>query len=60
MQALGWGFPAERFAWAAVELVGDGGQVIGAWTDRSGGLARSPGAGREDGTRARGAVGAVW
>lgn len=30
MQALGWGFPAERFAWAAVELVGDGGQVLGA------------------------------
>lgn len=29
MQALGWGFPAERSAWAAVELVGDGGQVGG-------------------------------
>ncbi|GAB7030114.1 hypothetical protein JCM4914_15750 [Streptomyces platensis subsp. malvinus] len=24
MQALGWGFPAERFAWAAVEFGGDG------------------------------------
>jgi hypothetical protein len=24
MQMLGWEFPAERFAWAAVELGGDG------------------------------------
>lgn len=28
MQALGWGFPAERFACAAVEFGGDGGQVV--------------------------------
>lgn len=30
MQTLGWGFPAERFAWAAVELGGDGVQVLAA------------------------------
>ncbi len=29
MQALGWGFPAERFAWAAIELVCDGDEVLG-------------------------------
>jgi len=29
-QALGWGVPAERFAWAAVELGGDRGEVVGA------------------------------
>src|SRR5215208_7729412 len=23
MQTLGWGFPAQRFAWSAVELLGD-------------------------------------
>src|SRR3954465_858931 len=23
MQALGWGFPAQRFAWSTVELLGD-------------------------------------
>ncbi|MCX4461425.1 hypothetical protein OOK58_01770 [Streptomyces sp. NBC_01728] len=28
MQALGWGFPAERFAWLAVELGGDGVEVL--------------------------------
>lgn len=27
MQALDWGFPVERFAWAAVELGGDGVEV---------------------------------
>lgn len=35
MQALGRGFPAERFAWAAVEFGGDGGQVLRVRTDRS-------------------------
>lgn len=30
MQALGWGFPVERFAWASVDFGGDGGQVFGA------------------------------
>ena len=28
MQALGWGFPAERFAWAAVEFGGYRVQVL--------------------------------
>jgi hypothetical protein len=28
MQALGWGVPAERFAWAAVEFGGDGVEVV--------------------------------
>lgn len=28
MQTLGWGFPAERLAWAAVELGCDGVQVL--------------------------------
>ena len=27
MQALGWGFPAERFAWSAVQLGSDGVEV---------------------------------
>ena len=26
-KTLGWGFPAERFAWPGVELGGDGGQI---------------------------------
>lgn len=29
MQALGWDFPVERFAWAAVEFGGDGAEAIG-------------------------------
>lgn len=28
MQALGWGFPVERFAWSAVELGSDGVEVL--------------------------------
>jgi hypothetical protein len=28
MQALGWGFQVERFAWAAVELGGNGVEVF--------------------------------
>jgi hypothetical protein len=28
MQALGWGSPAERFAWAAVELGGNAVEVL--------------------------------
>ena len=28
MQTLGWGFPAERFAWATVEFGGDGVEVL--------------------------------
>jgi hypothetical protein len=28
MQALGWGFPVERFAWATVEFGGDGGELL--------------------------------
>jgi hypothetical protein len=30
MQALGWGSPVERFAWAAVEFSGDYGRLLGA------------------------------
>ncbi len=29
MQALGWGFPVERFAWAAVEFSGHALQAFG-------------------------------
>lgn len=29
MRTLGWGFPAERFVWAAVELVGDRAEMFG-------------------------------
>ncbi len=35
MQALGWGFPVERFAWAAVEFDGDRDQAFKLWTARS-------------------------
>jgi hypothetical protein len=32
MQTLGWGFPAERAAWATVEFGGDGVEVSRVWT----------------------------
>ena len=34
-EALGWGFRVERFAWAAVQLLGDVFEVFGAEESRS-------------------------